>query len=357
MNRARRARELLKGFLALGVAVFAVLASAEGLAQSPGGRTDDRVLAEVDGEVITADAVDQALGQPAYKLRLQLYQLRRRHLDNLIETKLLAREAARRGVSVERLLRMEVASKVRVGDEDVRAFYQEHKKSLQAKEAVARDSIRRYLERQQQAELRKRLIESLKTTAGVRDYLRRPALIRAGYLEAPGASFKGVENAPVTIVEFSDFQCALCAKARPLLQQLLDTYPKKIRIVYRHFPLARHPEARRAAEAAECAAAQGKFWEFHDQAFDNGSQLSEAKLKEIAGHLRLDVEDFETCLGSGQARARLAKDLSDARNAEVRSTPTFFVNGRKIEGLPPLATLKRMIELELALRGHARSVN
>ncbi len=362
MNTATRARDLrgegrVRGrpisALALGVSIGVLFATPVGWAGSPRGSGGDRVMAEVDGEVITTDAVDQALGHRLDAVKQQLYQLRRLELEELIAQKLVEREAARRGISVQRLLDMEVKTKVRATDQEVEAFYREHKDSVPAPQAAAKEAFRRYLEQRKQAELATRLVENLKSRARVRVYMVAPAPIPAD-LTLPGAAFKGPKDAWITIVEFADFQCPFCAEAEPVLQQVLQIYSKEVKLVYRHFPLASHPQAKVAAEAAECAAQQGKFWEYHAQLWANASQLSPGRLRALAEELRLDVQAFGTCLDTGKTRARIQQDLADGGEAGVTGTPTFFINGRILEGAQPFATFKRMIDQELAVRGPSR---
>ncbi len=352
MRNAKRARALFSGSRTLlGLATFVILGAAEGLAGPLRGPGEASVMAEVDGEAITADVVNQAVGHRVYKLNEQLYRLQRQKLDELIAEKLLQREAARRGISVQRLIETEVKAKVGVTNQEVDAFYRDRKDSLQAPEAVVKAAFRRYLEEQKEADLTKELVESLRSRARVQVHLEAPVPIADEYLVVPGASFKGPKNAPVTIVEFSDFQCPFCAKAQAVLERVLETYPNEVKLVYRHFPSEHNPQSKLAAEAVECAAQQGRFWEYHDQVFANASQLSPARLQALAEALRLDVQAFATCLDAGKARARVVQDLADAREAGVTATPTFFIDGRMVEGAVPFATFKKIIDQHLALRG------
>lgn len=341
--------------LRLSVALAVLFAAANGWAGSPEAPRKDRAIAEVDGEVITADALDQALGLRLYKLREQIYHLQRQKLDELIKDKLLQREAVKRGISVQRLIETEVNAKVGVTDQEVEAFYRERQHAVQAPEAAAKEAFRRYLEQQRQAELTNRLVETLRSRARARVHLEPPTPMSADYLTVPAASVKGPKDAPITIVEFSDFQCPFCAKAQAVLQQVLEAYPHEVKLVYRHFPLDRHPQAKLAAEAAECAAEQGKFWEYHGRLFANASQLSSDKLRRLAEELRLDMRAFAACLGSGKPGARVAEDVADGKDAGVTGTPTFFINGRLVEGAQPFGTFKRIIDQELALRGRPQS--
>lgn len=162
---------------------------------------------------------------------------------------------------------------------------------------------------------------------------------------------KGDKNAPVTIVEFSDFQCPYCARFH------LDTFPQidkdyiqtgKVRFVYRDFPLPFHTNAEKAAEAAECAHEQGKFWEYHNKIFENQKSLSMESLKQWAKDLGLDVVRFNSCLDSGKMAVEIQKDAQEGASYGVSGTPAFFVNGQLLSGAQPYTNFKQLIDQQLA---------
>lgn len=157
---------------------------------------------------------------------------------------------------------------------------------------------------------------------------------------------RGNSNAKVTLLEYSDFECPFCLKHLDTLDQLLADYPNDVRLVYRHFPLSFHPEAQKAAEASECASAQGKFWEMHDAIFaaNAAGEMSVGKWKSIAADLGLNTNDFNTCLDSGEMAGVVNAQLQEGSAAGIGGTPGTFVNGQLIEGAVPLATFKQVIE-------------
>ena len=163
--------------------------------------------------------------------------------------------------------------------------------------------------------------------------------------------FLGKENAPVTIVEFSDFQCPFCERFyTQTLSQIENEYIKtgKVKLVYRDFPLGFHQYAQKAAEAAECADEQGKFWEFHNKIFENQQQLSSDNLKQWASKLGLDTNKFNGCLDSGKMTSEVQKDLKDGSAAGISGTPGFVINGKLISGAQPFSVFKQVIEAELS---------
>jgi protein-disulfide isomerase len=159
----------------------------------------------------------------------------------------------------------------------------------------------------------------------------------------------GPEDAPITIIEFSDYQCPYCRRwHQQVYQSLFNAYPGKIRLVYRHFPLTSiHPDAFPAAEAAMCAGEQNAYWQFHEKLFSS-SALGSDVYTQYAQELGLDMETFTSCLTEGRYREAIQADLDFAMNLGVRSTPTFFINGLAIVGAQPLDIFKQIIDKELA---------
>jgi protein-disulfide isomerase len=161
----------------------------------------------------------------------------------------------------------------------------------------------------------------------------------------------GPANAPVTIIEFSDYQCPYCQVwYQQVYQQLIASYPNKIRFVYRDLPLSMHPEAIPAAEAADCAGDQGAYWKYHDALFDQKYGLSRTAYDHYATDLGLDLKTFDTCLDSQHYLGEVQADASDAARVGLNSTPSFVINGRILIGALPIADFKAVIDEELAAK-------
>ncbi len=169
--------------------------------------------------------------------------------------------------------------------------------------------------------------------------------------DVPTAGFPsiGPADAPITIVEFSDYQCPFCRRwHEQVYQPLLAAYPGKIRFVYRHLPLTSiHPDAFSAAEAAMCAGDQGAFWQYHDKLFSSEALGNSVYLR-YAQELGLEMTAFESCMTERKFRDAIQADSDFAVNLGVRSTPTFFINGLAIVGAQPLDVFKQVIDQELA---------
>jgi len=172
----------------------------------------------------------------------------------------------------------------------------------------------------------------------------------AGNVSVDDDPAQGPECAPVTIIEFSDFECSFCALyVNDTLPLILETYGDQVRYVFRDFPIAsKHPHAQKAAEAAQCAFEQGKFWEYHDILFQNQDALDLPDLQRYATDLGLDESAFNLCLDSGKYAEEVQKDFDDGLDYGVTGAPTFFINGRRVAGAKPFATFQIIIEEELA---------
>jgi protein-disulfide isomerase len=161
----------------------------------------------------------------------------------------------------------------------------------------------------------------------------------------------GPENARVTLVEFSDFQCPYCSKAADVVHKVKEKYGTRVRFVFRQFPLSFHPFARQAAEAALAAGAQGKFWEFHDQLFKNQQSLERADLEAVAKGLNLNFQKFKQALDDKTFSEAVASDIKLGEQASVDGTPTIFVNGARVDNPLSFETISGLIEQALQRAG------
>lgn len=169
-------------------------------------------------------------------------------------------------------------------------------------------------------------------------------------VSADDDTVKGQANAPVTIIEFSDFQCPFCAKfVKEILPQLDKEYIQtgKVKLIFRDFPLEFHPDAQKAAEAAECAGEQGKYWEMHDSLFQYQNKLDVESLKVYAGELGIDMTQFNKCLDKGDMAEEVKKDFAEGQKYGITGTPAFFINGKLVTGAMPYADFKKAIEAAL----------
>jgi protein-disulfide isomerase len=313
-------------------------------------------LAEVDGVAITSEEVEKALAPQLTKLEEQIYNLKRQRIEALINEKLLAREAAKRGISVPALLDAEVTSKVGlVTEQELEKVYLENRDKLKGEESAVRDQIRGRLQNLKLAARREEFLKSLRSQAKVVINLKPPPVQRVS-VSVAGAPSRGSAKAPVTIVEFSDFHCPFCRSVLPTLAQLESKYGDKIKLVFRDFPIESiHPGATKAHEAARCANEQGKFWAYHDKLFETPPKSSPEVFNQLAKDVGLNPKTFETCLNSGKYQTAIKEDIAEGTRVGVSGTPAFFINGRLISGAQPVEAFARVIDDELSRDVSAQS--
>jgi protein-disulfide isomerase len=285
------------------------------------------VLATVAGKPITAAMIDERLRPLAYKLRMSTYLMEKGALDQAIYNQLLLAEANRRNVAPEDIVRTEISEKTHQPTEaEIAKFYTEHQSNIPGKLDAVRSRISSYLQDQQQKELENALAERLRKQANIRMLLvEPPPLVQTISVDDDPA--RGDANAPVTVVEFTDFQCPSCAAMQPVLDEVLKSYGNKVRFVVRDFPLQAHANARKAAEAANAANAQGKFWDYAAVLFKHQSALDVPSLKKYASDLGLNRAVFDAALDSGKYSAEVRHDLDDGEKYGIDGTPAIFING------------------------------
>jgi protein-disulfide isomerase len=279
----------------------------------------------------------------------KVHGLRGEGLERLIVERLVAKKAKAAGVSPEALLEREVTAKLgEPTDEELRRLYDAAGASGQ--QLPPFDEIRAEIlgyvkgKSSQQAldDYRGKLLSEAKVEREL-----PPLLLPKVEVAAVGPS-KGEANAPVTIVEFSDFECPYCSKVEPVMKKVLEEYRGKVRLVYRDFPLPSHAQAPKASEAALCAGDQGKYWEMHDRLFAHQRALAVDQLKGYARELALDAGKFDQCLDSGAKTREVEASRKAGQEAGVSGTPAFFVNGRPLSGAQPFERFKEVIDAELA---------
>ena len=319
-------------------------------------QSNSKGVAVVNGQTITQEELDHAASADLKNLdtkRLQndatlaqdKQEILTKALDELVANKLLEAEAKKQNITAEKLLENEVDSKLKEpSDTDVEAFYEANKNRIPIPKEQALPQVKEYLFERSRAQAHDALIARLKKDYGFKSYLE-PLRIK---IDTAGYPSLGPGNAPVTIVEFSDFECPFCGGLFPTLKEVEKNYADKIRVVYRQFPLSSiHPHAEKAAEAALCANEQQHFWQFHDSMFGNQKELSIPDLKQRAVDMKLDTDKFNECLDSGRQVAAIQKDIQEGARAGVTGTPAMFINGRFLNGNQPYAVIKDVIEDEL----------
>lgn len=333
-------------------AFFAIAGLLLACSPSPAQSGSD-VAARVGSRDITVKELDERwravdAGEQTETIQ-KLYDGRRNALESIIADMLLADAAKGKGLSPEAYVQSEIVRRVKpVTDADVVAFYQANQGQMEGRplETMA-PAISRYLTEQQEGAARIALINELRTTGpSVRVMLETPRFEVAVSDTDPSL---GDARAPVTLVEFSDFQCPYCLRVSPTLKQIHAKYGDKVRIVWKDFPLTQiHPQAFKASEAGHCAAEQGKFWEFHDLVFANQQAMEPDDLKKYAAAVGVEAGRFNACLDLSKHAEVVRNGVAEGTRLGINSTPTVFINGRRVAGAQPYEVFAGIIDEELS---------
>jgi protein-disulfide isomerase len=336
--------------------VFIAVGLLISLACSSQAQQSADVAARVGDRTITVGELDERwkTEEPGAKAQAEqaIYDGRKSALDAIIADMLVAQAAKAKNVTAEAFVQSEIAKRTKpISDTDVRNFYVQNSERMQGRsfEQMSR-AIQQYLEDQQQNTAKQDLIAELKKGGPpLRVVMDAP---RTTITVNPDDPSEGKADAPVTVVEYSDFQCPFCLRVMPTLKQLRAKYGDRMRLVWKDFPLTQiHPQAFVAAQAGNCAREQGKFWELHDKMFGNQSALQPDALKKYAADTGLDAAQFNQCLDMSKYEARVQDAIRAGGRLGIQSTPTVYVNGRMINGAQPIEVFQAVIDEELARGG------
>jgi protein-disulfide isomerase len=338
----------MRKILAL-VAVITLLACTS----SPAQQTGNEPAARIGDRTITLKELEDRwnASNPAEHAEAvqRVYDGRRAALDAIVAEMVIADAAKAKGMTPEAYTQAEVSKRARkISDREAAVFYQANISQMQGRSLEQMTpAITRFLQDQEDQTARLALVNDLrKGGPPVRVLLSPP---RAAIAVTDADPALGSSSAPVTIVEFSDFQCPFCLRASPTLKQVRQTYGDKVRIVWKDFPLTQiHPQAFKASEASHCAAEQNKFWEYHDKLFASQQALQPESLKQYAKDLGMDAAKFDACLDASKYAERVRDNVSAGAQLGVNSTPTLYINGRRLEGAQPYEVLAAVIDEELA---------
>ncbi|HEX8919997.1 MAG TPA: thioredoxin domain-containing protein, partial [Pyrinomonadaceae bacterium] len=312
-----------------------------------------RVLATVNGQPITAGDVEETLRPLIFNVQTDIYKLRKQQLDAKINDLLLERESQMRKITPAALLEAEITAKAKkVTEEEAKAFYEEHKQEIGGEFAQQKERVIAYLQERESRRAEIAFAERLRSASSLKLFLKEPEQ-PVYQISTDDQPSKGTQSAAVTIVEFIDYQCSSCAATAAVLERLLGEYKDKVRLVVRDFPLEQHGDAFKAAEAAEGAREQGKYWEYSALLMRNQSALGQDQLKAYASQLSLDRKRFDEALDTGKFADKVQRDLRDGIKYGVAGTPALFINGRLIPQTT-YETLKAAIDATLKEKAVAK---
>ena len=302
-----------------------------------------RVIATVNGRPITSADIEDSLTPLIFQVKIQTYAYRKAELDLKINDLLLDQEARKQGVAPLALVSREISRKMpMITDQQVLAFYNENKTQFKQDFSKVQLQIVQYLLAQQQQRLAHAYADELRSRAAVQVFLKPPP--QPSYrISVANQPSRGNDDATVTVVEFTDFDNPRCAAQFRILEQLIAEFGTQVRFVIRDFPDPYNKYSVKAAEAAEAAHQQGKYWEYAEKLYSHQGALQLDKLKRYAAEIGLERGPFDEALDEGTFNDQIQLDIAEAAKIGVVDTPTFFINGKRTSG-------QSYAELKLAIQ-------
>jgi len=324
------------------------VACAQQPSAAPAG-AGDPVVARIGDEVITESELEDMLGPSLLKLRQQMYQAKLSQLQSEIFQRLVTEKATAEGMTRGEYLKKHINDKAVEPDEgEIVKLMTQYRSQLAEDDLEARGQVAQVLKQRQQSELQEELRKTLFADASVKILLEPP---RATVAIAEGTPSRGPQDAPIVLVEYTDYQCPYCSRVQPTITALMERYDGQIRHVFKNLPLPIHAQAQLAGEAALCAQDQGKYWEFHDWLFSNQRTMTRETMVAEAGELGIDVKLFDACIEQKTHAGAVSADAKEARSFGITGTPGFLINGRVLSGAQPIEAFEVVINEELERKG------
>ena len=335
----QRSKKMAMNFFGFLLSTTLILNSCTNQAGSSGdSASKDDIVANFKGQKISAKQAFKDIEDDLFDLRYQIFQMKRHHLKSFLIEKLALIDPKINGRSADDFIKEEVVAGIAASKAKVKQFIKDRKIPKDRLDDEMMKRIKEYLA----APLKEKALDEWFAKKSkdhkVEMFLSppdRPYFDFKGVdLDGPDVPMKGNPKAKVTVVEFADFQCSACRKGVELTKKIQEEFGDKVRIIFKHFPLPQHREARKASHASMCAREQDKkaFWKMHDLMFANQSALNDKEFSKLAKQINLDTKKFKACMKSNKHESLIEKNISEGKMLQVRSTPTFFVNGRMIKG-------------------------
>lgn len=304
--------------------------------------------AKINGTAVTYAELTDGVENDLYEAEMKVYEIKMNRLRALVLKKFMEADPNYKGDN-DKFLNEQIAGKISISEKDIANFAKERNIPKQNMNDQLKDRIKQFLENEAKQNAIDNWIAKKTKSSPVEVYLYKPERPVKDVV-AGDAPYMGGADAKVTIVEFSDFQCPFCARGATLMEELKKKYGNKIKVAFKNFPLPFHNHAKKAAEAALCAHEQkeAQFWKMHDKMFADQSGLNNDGLIAKAVSIGLDKKKFTECLESGKFSKKVNADVEEGQKVGVKSTPTFFVNGKMVNGAQPIEVFSELIDEELA---------
>jgi protein-disulfide isomerase len=307
------------------------------------------VAASIGGEQILEKDLNAGIESDVYDAEMKVYEIKFGKLQAMLLEKFMNQDPNKKGLSNDEFLSKFIAKDVKVTEPEIEKFIKDRQIPKDQVNPEIRERIKQYLE----VEAKKLAVDNWiaeKTKKNpVEVYIHKPTrpVFDVSIKDAP---FKGGPDAKVTLVEYSDFQCPFCSKAAATVTEIEKKYGNKIKVVFKNFPLPFHSQAKMAANAALCANEQSSklFWKMHDSMFADQTKLDKDNLIATAKKIGVKESDFTSCLTSEKHKAMIDSDMAEGQKLGLKSTPTFFINGKLVSGAQPIEVFSEVIDEELA---------
>ena len=308
-------------------------------------KRSDEVLAKISDYEIKATEFYKGIEADIFEHEQQIYELKMKRLNSLILKHLIEKEEESKTMGLDEFMNRVIAKGVKVSEQDFQEFVKQKSIPLEHMTDQMKGKIEEFLLMEKKREATQTWIAKKTKSAPVEVFFKKPT--RPIYpVEALNAPFIGAKNAPITIVEFSDFQCPFSARGSAVIKSLLKKYPKKVKLAFKHFPLPFHQQAKLASIASICAFNQNEtyFEKFYDFFFSSQEKISKEEIIKLAKSMKIDEPLFTACLDDEKIKEIVELDFSYGQGLGVKATPTYFVNGRLINGALSIDVFSELIE-------------
>lgn len=341
---------VMKKLAVLSLGVLATVAcAAQPTSEKQDTASKSQIVARMGDRVIRADELEKIAGGSLIKLRQQMYEAKKRAIEKYAYDLMVDQKAKAEGLSRDEWLKKNLEAQVpKPTDEEIASVMKQYRSRLAKDDDQARNQVVAYLTQRARRGAEDALRKKLEAEAGLKILLEPPRLDAKVREHNPT---RGPELAPVTLIEYTDFQCPYCGRSQATLEALRERYGKRIRFVFKNLPLPMHQNSRSAAEAAMCAKDQGKFWEMHDWLFANHTKLGQENILKQAEKMGLDVEALKKCINDKVHSSEIDQDVEEAQSFGITGTPGFIINGRLLTGAQPVENFESVINEELTRRG------
>lgn len=307
------------------------------------------VAASIGGEQILSKDLDAGIESDIYEAEMKVFEIKFGKLQAMLLEKFMNQDPNKKGLTNDEFLTKFIAKDIKVTDAEIEKFIKDRQIPKEQINPEIRERIKQFLEVEGKKTAVDRWIAEKTKKTPVEVYITKP--VRPVFdVNVKDAPFKGSADAKVTVVEYSDFQCPFCSKASVTIAEIEKKYGNKVKVAFKNFPLPFHSQARLAAEAAQCANEQGmkNFWKMHDAMFADQSKLDKDNLLATAKKIGVKEAEFKTCLEAQKYKAVIDTDMAEGQKLGIKSTPTFFINGKLVSGAQPIEVFAEIIDEELA---------